>query len=576
MRALLATSFLVIGALGCSEVLAPRPCVSDAECGEGSICFAEGCGDPGTGIVVEVEGPASSAYRARDFRLPDGSLGAVQDFSMGEPLTLTGQLQRKVAGDTDDRVPYTDGVVVRASGTSTLIPGITRIFETRFERPEFGVFTMNVGEGSYSMMATPTDTSVPPVAAERTTVISAEASASVNFTFPAVDGAPALSGRLVRKFDERDEPVLVSAPYTLAMEPVPQVDLQLFDASNLQPLSQRFPIGQTTGEFAVNVSPDARTRARLVLVATPREPGVAIPTKRFELTTPLPPAVSLAFGDYGNPATVRGKIVDSQGTPVAGAHVVLEGTVVGDGTFRSKVVVTDENGQFSVISLPSRGEGTFKLSVVPPQSSRAAYTQRSVTVISNGTTMKLEPADITLQDRFIVRGSVLLPNGKPAPKVAVRATYQANKPDALEVRSLPLEPAEVATNDEGRFELRLDPGQWRFEYQPVSTAVESLPMASRLVIVEPTIDDKGEASESLELPAVQLSFGRAVTGTVRGMRSGDSVKLPFAQLRFFRVTTIGGKPVSILLSSTIADEDGKYNAVLPSVMSTLRRSNATP
>jgi Cys-rich repeat protein len=192
MKRALALCAVVFAA--CSTAIKePPPCASDSDCPSGNICFAEGCGDPGTGIVVEVEGSALTSFRARDFGLADGTLLATYDFQMGEALALTGQLQRELStGVATDRTSYTEGVVVRAVGTSTLLPGITRTFETRFDKPEFGFFEMNVGAGNFTLIATPIDARVPPVSS--TAVVGSAATPSVTFAFPAVDGAPALSG----------------------------------------------------------------------------------------------------------------------------------------------------------------------------------------------------------------------------------------------------------------------------------------------------------------------------------------------------------------------------------------------
>lgn len=571
MKRALALCAVVLSACATAIAEAPPPCASDSDCPSGNICFAEGCGDPGTGIVVEVEGSALTSFRARDFGLADGTLLATYDFQMGEALALTGQLQRELStGVATDRTSYTEGVVVRAVGTSTLLPGITRTFETRFDKPEFGFFEMNVGAGNFTLIATPIDARVPPVSS--TAVVGGAATPSVTFAFPAVDGAPALSGQLLRTID-KGEALLISQPYTATGAEVPTIDLQLFDAANNHPLSQRFPIGTTTGEFAITVSPDARTRKRLVLVATPREPGVAIPTKRFELETPLPPAVSLWYGDYGRPAEVVGQIVDRNGGPIAGAHVVLEGVVGGDGTFRSKIVQTNELGEFKVMSLPSQKEGSFTLSVVPPESSAAAYTRRTVTVISTSSGARLEPARISLEERLVVKGSVVGPSGDAAANVSVTATLQGDNASLSPFdaqRSLPVEPTVTTTDAEGHFELRLDPGTWRFNYQPS----DALPAASRLVTVEKQVDDQGNELSVQTLSPVQLSSGRRVSGSITASRSGKEITLPFSQVRFFRVTTIGGKPASIPLATTIADETGRYTTVLPSVMSTAARNKS--
>ena len=38
--------------------------------------------------------------------------------------------------------------------------------------------------------------------------------------------------------------------------------------------------------------------------------------------------------------------------------------------------------------------------------------------------------------------------------------------------------------------------------------------------------------------------------------------MPYSQLRFFRVTTVEGRPASILLGTSIADSLGKYKVVI--------------
>jgi hypothetical protein len=365
--------------------------------------------------------------------------------------------------------------------------------------------------------------------------------------------------------------VLLSAPYVANGGTVPIVDLQIFDVQTNQPLSQRFPIASTTGEFAITISPEARNKASLILVAAPREPGVAIPTKSFVLDGGLSSAVALEYGDFGDAADVQGTILDSVGAPIAGAQVVLEGTVGGDGTFRSKIVETDAAGAFKVSSLGSKSDGSFQMTVVPPKASRAAYSQRNVSVRvtqplgAPSPVGELKPASFTLDDRLIARGSVTRPGGgKPAIGVFVHATLQVQTTTSTgDARALPVEPAEGITADDGTFQLPLDPGVWRFEYTPG----ELLPISSRLVTIKAAIDEKtGLKLPTQDLNPVELSWGRTVSGAVTGnMGAQVSQPVPYSQLRFFRVTTVEGRPASILLGTTIADDSGKYQVVLPTV-----------
>lgn len=565
--ALLITAALVFA--GCST-FAPEspPCVGDQDCPSGTLCFAEGCGDPGSGIVVEVEGVAQSNHKARDFAIDDGTLGATQNFALGAPLVISGQLQRELsAGNPADRTSYTETVVVRAVGTSSLLPGVTRSFETTFDKPEFGFYEMSLGAGTFKVTATPANPQVPP-AISSATVGSSSIAPSVSFAFPAVD-TQALTGQLVKKLTQL-EPILISSGLDGGLPP--DVDVQLFDPATDQPLSQRFPVGATEGGFTIPVSPEARMKSKLAFVASPREPGVAVPTKRFVLETPLPEAIALEYGDYGEAGDLVGRVVDERSIPVVDAHVVIEGTVVGDGVFRSKIVKTDAEGEFHLRVLGSKSDGAFQITVAPPETSPAAYLRKniSVTVTFDANQQKwvanMKPAAIVLADRLVVTGRVVSASDPDAgvPNVGVTATFQGDEGASTgEVRSLPVDPAEALSDANGDFTMRLDPGMWRFEYR----AGGQVPLTTRLVKIAQLRDDLGNEIDHVTLSTVPLSNGRTVNGVVTGLKGNQlEAGLSFAKLRFFRVTRIGGKPVSVLLGESICDESGRYTVVLPTVM----------
>ncbi len=559
LRAPLTALALALVAAGCASSrisAASLPtCENDAQCAAGQLCYAEGCGDPGKNVVVEVSGGSLTGQHARDFPIADGTLARSTDFNLGTALTVSGEFQRERTEipNPTNRAVYAETVLVRAVGESLLIPGIQRTYEARFDSPERGRFQMNVGAGRFELTALPADRSVPPLQVPDVEVHAQASSASITFAFPAADGAPIIAGQLAKALSST---LIPGQPVPLTMS---NVEVQLFDATTRQPLSQRFPVASTTGEFQIAASPEAVHRSALLLVAGPREVGTPAPTKSFLLATPLPSAVLLEYGDFGPAKAVTGRVVDAKGAPVAGAQVFLEGLVAGDGTFRSLIVETNGEGAFTLEALASRQTGSFTLSIAPPMNSPSAYTRKQVTVTIADGEATLSPDVVTLDERLLVRGRVLGPDGTPAQSVGVRATIQEAASSAGE-RTLPREPAQAVSDAEGAFELRLDPGVWRFEYYPG----QSLPLASRLVTVNPTVDALGLPLPTFDLPTVSLANGRRVTGEVTGvMGTRVGAPLPYAQLRFFRATWVEGRPSAILLGTAVADERGRYEIVLP-------------
>lgn len=553
MRAALV--IFAVGLSGCFAMKGPAEsaCTSDAQCESGQICFAEGCGDPGTGIVVEVTGGTLSSYGARDFAIADGTLTRAQNFELGEALAVSGTFLRERTADPNPlyRTAYTLPVSVRAVGQSLLLPGITRTTQTRIAAPEGGFYEVKLPSGAFVLTAFADDVTVPPVTSEQL-IEPASPATSYNFVFAGADSAPALTGQLIKTTDSSlvpPEPVLLSADYVNGTAPT--VELQLLDAATNQPVSQRFPVSSSTGEFSIIVSPQARSKS-LLLVAAPSDPGAPVPTKRFALPSPLPQAISLEYGDFGQPGELSGVLLDSAGAPIAEAQVLLEGPVEGGGTFRSRLVNTGADGSFKVTAIPSQVGEHFTLYMVPPRTSRAAATNLAVTAAWVDGNFTLTPSTVTLADRPRVSGRVLEPDGVTgAANVSIHAIAQ----DATGGSWLPLDEVDGVTAADGTFELPMDPGVWRFEFLP---GIET-PLSSRLV----TIPAEG-AGQPVPLADVVLSRGRTVSGVVTAtVTAAKPTEASYAQLRFFRVQNFAGVPASILLGTATADAHGNYQVLLP-------------
>jgi hypothetical protein len=522
-----------------------RPCESDAQCGAAEICFSDGCGDPGRDLVVEVTPNARAGQLEQDFALASG-LTAQLDFEVRGPSSLGGVLQRNVGAvdDLKEQVLYTDEVLIRAEGESTIIPGRVRSYEQTFVRPERGAWELRVGEGTFTVTATPAEPSVP-VAEQREVRVAAGGATSVRFAFPSVESAVVLAGRLLRQVKAGPPPVELAVTQT-------SMEVQVFDSGQRRALSQRVAVSSgssgSKGDFVLSMDPAARLEDRVTVIATAKDPSALVPSKIFRDVRPLQEIVSLQLGEYGEALPqVGGQILSSAGQPVAGALVFLSGTVGGGGVFSSRKVFTDKQGQFAVDLLPSPDGSDYTVTVLPPAGvAGGALVTKARASAQAGTSAILEPASLSCPDKLPVTGIVELPGGGGAPGVEVLAT--AIQPvDGL---PLTLESSSALTDARGGFALEVDPGVYRLDFVPTG----DLPRASRVIEVH-------RSEGGVALNAFALSFARRVRGTVR---YADQSAVPRAGLKLFRVTAgPNGVRSSQLIAEGLADEQGAYTLVVP-------------
>lgn len=511
---------------------APQVCQSDSECGEGQVCFADGCGDPGKDLVVEVTPNPQAGLHAQDFALDLRVAHPVLELQ--GPALLAGQVRREADADAGTPVEsYGGSITVRATGESELLPGVQRRYESTVT-PEGGGYRLPVGTGSFTVSLIPNDATLPPQTEIRSVQVGAQV--PLDFLLPAQAQLTPLVNVLVR------EP---AAAFDADM------DVQLLDTA-LKPLSQRVPVTRATGAFTLYLSPAARSLSQVVLQATPRTEGSLLPQKSFTFKPDQPPS-SFSLGAFGLPTTLEGDIKGPDGLPVVGAAVRLQGTAEGGGTFRSKQAVTDGAGHFVLQTLATaRGtSGTLTIAPVARPTSgslRAAITQVPVQVAASGTQL-----NATCISRGEVTGTVLRPDGIPAPGVRVLA--QPLGP----VGSLtaPSEGPETITDAQGAFRLLLDPAEYRLDFVPAT----ELPRVSRFLTVAPAV---GSVILPQDLPPFSLSQGRLISGPVISEDpSALNPNLPYASIRIFRVVSVNGRPTSQLLAQTVSDANGQYKVTLP-------------
>lgn len=557
MRALTAIAAAAFAA-GCSfgPLVAPA-CVEDADCADGQICFPDGCGDPGKGLVVEVTANSRAGQHEQDFSIDDGTLRPTYDIELKAPMTLSGEVTRHPEeGSTVDPV-YLEPFTVRATGESAVIPGVNRSFQQSFTNPERGVYLMPIAAGRYTVTVTAADTSVPPVV--RTGVkVENGVNASSSATFTASNGTLDITGRLIKELAPGVPPTEIA----LSQAPM---ELEAYDPVGKRPLSQRTYTSSgltgSIGDFVMTIDPAAKLMSSIQIIARPKLATALVPTKTFTLSKPYPLGLTLLeMGDFGTPlGSVKGAVVGTDGSPVGGAAVILEGMVGGGGTFRSQPALTDAaTGEFVVDLLPSPYEGSYKISIIPAsKSSAGVLTAQTRAVAKPGTDPVLEPARFICPDKVGVVGSVQRPDGKGAASMVV---LTATPVKSVEGRPLPVDATEVVTDDSGRFSMTLDPAVYRLDFTPG----EDMPRMTRYVTVQAPQGDAAGPASTVDLGEFTLSKGRKVTGTLRwGGGSGLTGAAGSAKLRFFRLTTIDGKAGATLLGEAVTDANGSYGVILP-------------
>ena len=121
------------------------------------------------------------------------------------------------------------------------------------------------------------------------------------------------------------------------------------------------------------------------------------------------------------------------------------------------------------------------------------------------------------------------------------------------------------------FTLHLDPGTYRFDYDPPAGAPYPRLTETGVVVAAPPADGgvdggaDGGADAGVALArSVRLPPGAIVEGT---LRDGTGQPLPLAAVRFYAVTCVDpvacGGSGPVLQAQARADANGHYRAVIP-------------
>jgi len=513
IRSIQVVSTLLVLA-GCNLFVEPSPppgsCSSDQDCTHPQRCYVDGCGTLPADLLAEVITSAPTGVTSVDFPLgpPVANMPLVLPDQQLLQLTV-----RRGAG------PYPASVQLLANGASTLLPGVNRTAQTAGAAAN-GFFQVGLSTGQYTLVVSPLDPAVPP--ATQTAV-----GMDAGVTSLTVDLLPAGQVQTVSG-------TVLAGPGQ--PEPVPPtVQLQATDG---RALSARIS-ADAVGGFQLSFG--AGTLAAGAVLRVSPGPGALGAVAAFPVSDPAQFTSPFIVGDTAAPVVVSGQVLGPDGTPVVGANVFIQGTVVGGGAGNVGPAFSGDAGTFTLSTLPQATSGSLQLWIIPPPGSIAGLIRTAVEVPAGSPVA----GSWTCPVRPLLTGGMLLPDAGPL----VGAPLRADPVLPLDaVTPLPPGGTSGQTGEAGTFAIRLDPGVYQLEVQPGG----SLPVLRRLVQVTPS---------GAQLGPVSLPTGRTLTARVL---RGAGTLVPQALLRVYRKETLDdGTARVLLLGENVSDQNGVVRLLLP-------------
>ncbi len=276
---------------------------------------------------------------------------------------------------------------------------------------------------------------------------------------------------------------------------------------------------------------------------------------------------NLTLPAIGFATLFRFKVAGPDQKPVSGAIVRARTVLASDESGAADLVrdgTTDMNGNVDLPLLPGSNGGTqsYDVSVIPPSSSALGIACVNGIAINGGQnpggagTTPIA-AQLSLPTKTTLSGTILSADGDIVPGVAIAATRTAVDPTTNCASSIVASPANANSNADGTFQLMIDPGTYRLDFDPPAGA--AVPRLTQLGVVV--------TAGSTSMGPVRLLSGELVKGLVQG---SDGKPLPSVDVRFFQLACSGAdqcygttRVEPILRAESHTAADGTFQAVVP-------------
>ena len=299
--------------------------------------------------------------------------------------------------------------------------------------------------------------------------------------------------------------------------------------------------------------------------------GSQYTTPRFT-TPPITVTADMELNNLNLPAIgvaslFRFKVAGPDQKPVSGALVRAHTVLASDESGLSDLVrdgTTDMSGNVDLPLLPNSNGGTqsYDVAVIPPSGSVLGISCVSGIAINGGQNpggagTAPVAAQLSLSTKATLSGTVTSAEGSAIGGVAIAATRTALDPASNCSSMVVSSSASGISKADGTFQLMVDPGTYRLDFDPpAGAAVPRLTQTGVVVTVGSTA-----------MGPVGLPSGELVNGSVQG---ADGTPLSSVDLRFYEIACAGSdqcfgpmRVPPILRAETRSNADGTFQAVVP-------------